>query len=125
MYCCRITVKKRLYFPEFVEEYGSQEATTEIEGDQHIGPCYAFQEGDTFVLRGIDDYTFMNIPKGFCTYAWQAIGNFVVQGLREGRFYKSWMKDDNKMLVSCLDGMRPVIFLVEVYEEEDQPDEKE
>ena len=114
----RITVVKKMLCPEFFERWGSDTASPDVEGDESCGTCYYFKEGQSFVLDGIDDMTFMTgIPNGFCTWAWQAITPFAMMGLRDGTFHKSWMKDENKMLVCCLDALRPVVFLLEVFKD--------
>ena len=118
---CRITVIRKMYFPELVEVYGSATASECVHGDENIGPCEYFQEGDSIILDNIDEFTFMRkMPNGFCTYAWQAIGNFALQALREGRFWKSWMKDERQMVVCCLDAMRPVVFLMEIFGDDEE-----
>ncbi|MBQ6592395.1 MAG: TIGR04076 family protein, partial [Solobacterium sp.] len=35
-----------------------------------------------------------------------------------GDFFKDWMKDKNKALISCNDGCRPVLFLVDRMDQE-------
>lgn len=101
---CKITVLKTTLYEELSEKYG-QTAVHE--------KCPVFQEGQTFITTGI----FGNdIPEGFCSMAWQAlvmpvnvlIGGGKVLGL------------DEKHIACCTDGVRPVIFLLEAIEEEEE-----
>ncbi|MBR0477817.1 MAG: TIGR04076 family protein [Solobacterium sp.] len=49
-----------------------------------------------------------------CESAWQCMQHFVFTlSHGGGDFFKDWMKDKNKALISCNDGCRPVLFLVE------------
>lgn len=96
---CKITVLKVLCHPELAEEYGHQPE-----------PCPVFQEGQVYTTRGI----FGNdIPEGFCHMAWQSLVMPVNVLIGGGRV----LGMDNIHIVSCPDGLRPVIFKVERGEE--------
>ena len=56
-----------------------------------------------------------NKPDGLCDYAWEPIKE-QVKILSEGKLLQpkgTWMKDDDKGVFSCVDGLRPVIMLIE------------
>lgn len=56
-----------------------------------------------------------NKPDGLCEYAWEPIKE-PVKMLSEGKMLQpkgTWMKDDDKGVFSCVDGLRPVIMLIE------------
>ena len=72
-------------------------------------------EGDVFISEeGLK-------PQGFCESAWQTISPFAM-GLAHGatNFYDGWMKNPRSVMLSCNDGFRPVSFLVEVIETEEE-----
>lgn len=57
-----------------------------------------------------------NKPEGLCEYAWEPI-KLQVKMLSEGKMLQpkgTWMKDDYKGVFSCVDGLRPVIMLIEI-----------
>lgn len=54
-------------------------------------------------------------PADLCEYAWQPIKE-QVHMLSEGKLLQpsgTWTKDDDKGVFSCVDGLRPVIMLIE------------
>ena len=54
-------------------------------------------------------------PEGLCEYAWKPIKE-MVKMLSEGELLQprgTWMVDDDKGVFSCVDGLRPVIMLIE------------
>ena len=65
------------------------------------------------------------MPVGFCPSAWSNLSPFVFS-LAHGaeRLYGDWMKNPRSALVSCNDGFRPVSFLLEVVEREEDYEEK-
>ena len=91
----RITVLKRMHFPDLQEEYAK-------EGSFNI--CSAFEEGQTFE-------TTEGMPEGFCSWAWADIQRDVTM-LRLGGA-RDWLKQPGTWLSACTDGMKPVIFLLE------------
>lgn len=71
----------------------------------------AFEEGQDFLVDGLEK------PINFCEWAWKDILRFVTALSTGGNFsqdiFKGWMKDDNVMITSCTDGLRPVVFKIE------------
>lgn len=54
-------------------------------------------------------------PDGLCDYAWEPI-RAQVKKLSEGKMFQpkgTWMVDDDKGIFNCVDGLRPVIMLIE------------
>ena len=94
----KITVLKRTFNPEIAEDYG-------VKG---LGLCELQQEGQVFISNGWEK------PEGLCESAWQCMYSFVFALSHGGSdFLKDWMKDKNTAVISCNDGCRPVVFLVE------------
>jgi uncharacterized repeat protein (TIGR04076 family) len=91
----KITVLKRLKTGEILEEYGKG-APAE---------CPMFREGQQFMVQEL------NMPQGFCSWAWADIQrDITVLGLR-GEFY--WIKKKGMMISCCTDGLSPVVFKLE------------
>ena len=90
----KITVMKRLLHKELLEEYC--ESIWE--------PCERLKEGQEFVSEGV------NMPAGFCSWAWTDIQKYVMTLARGGNFrgVKPGM-----FITCCTDGFRPVIFKLE------------
>lgn len=100
---CKITVLKTTFDKELAEQYGSK----------GIGKCPMHKEGQVFYA----DYA---KPKGFCDEAWKAIYQYVF-ALSHGSetfYYGDWIETPGVAIVSCNDGLRPVIFKVERTDEE-------
>jgi uncharacterized repeat protein (TIGR04076 family) len=98
---CRITVIKRTLNPELANEYCGVD----------VPQCPFFDDGQVFICDLFDK------PKDFCDWAWNDI-NKAVSALNTGGsftkgIFNKWMKDDDKMIVCCTDGIRPVIFKIE------------
>lgn len=96
----RIKVLKTLFHEDLAKEYGHD-----------LSPCPVFREGDEYITTGRFDN---DRPEGFCYMAWQALvmpvnvlsGGGKVLGI------------DEKHVVCCTDGIRPVIFELSRCEEE-------
>lgn len=99
---CKITVLKTSLFRDLADANGL---------GPDYGPCPVFKEGQTFITGGI----FGNdIPEGFCHMAWQALVmpvNVLIGGGKVLGF-------DEEHIACCTDGLRPVVFKLERYEEE-------
>ena len=93
----KITVVKRLYNPELAEKYRRP--------DIHRGPCTC-KEGQEFYVRDIGEE-----PEGFCTWAWNDMHKFVLALMAGADF--AGMKQGNTCIVSCTDGIKPVVFKLE------------
>ena len=90
----KITVTKRLLHKELLEK--CCESIWE--------PCERLQEGQEFVSDGV------NIPEGFCSWAWADIQKYVMTLARGGDFIGV---KPGITVTCCTDGFRPVIFRLE------------
>jgi uncharacterized repeat protein (TIGR04076 family) len=103
---CKITVLKRTINQDLAQEYIAMP----------VGPCESFTEGQEFVFTPI-----MDRPQGFCDWAWNDIYKTVISLARGGNFsdglFQNWMKDSHSMITCCTDGIRPVIFKVEIFDD--------
>lgn len=100
----RITVMKMVRHDDLIEKY---ENPLEHACDMKLG--------QVFVANGWE------CPEGFCRSAWDSVSPFVL-ALSHGAqgFYDGWMKNSRSAMISCNDGFRPVSFLLEAIEEENQ-----
>ena len=100
----RITVMKMVRHDDLIEKY---ENPLEHACDMKLG--------QVFVANGWE------CPEGFCRSAWDSVSPFVL-ALSHGAqgFYDGWMKNSRSAMISCNDGFRPVSFLLEAFEEENQ-----
>ena len=95
----RITILKTTFQQELAEEYG-------IDG---LTVCPLMEEGQVFYA----DYA---KPDGFCDEAWKAIYQYVfalAHGAKEIWYFGDWIKKQGVAIVSCNDGLRPVIMKLE------------
>ncbi len=96
----KITVLKRAFFEDIVEEYAMPS----------VAPCPIFKEGQVF-------YAGRGKPDGFCDTAWKCISQYVFAlqngGGKTGFFFGDWIKEPSVAISSCNDGLRPVIFKIE------------
>ena len=95
----RITVLKRLYHQDLVDQYVLPEKR-----DTYLS-CYRFQEGDEFIVEGFE------MPEGFCPWAWADIHREIIAVKCNAEFPVS--TEPGCIIASCTDGLRPVIFKVE------------
>ncbi len=91
----KITVEKRLSNEGLIEKYGV--------GVEPL--CGAVQDGQEFIVKDL------NIPEGFCPWAWADIQRDVTTLALGGNF--PWVKDEGVAISCCTDGFRPVIFKLE------------
>lgn len=98
---CKITVVKTALFPDVIRDHSDY-------GPDHT-PCPCFKEGDVFVSDGL------NMPEGFCGWAWADIDKFVHVILADGVYSMATPEGvkENKVIACCSDGFRPVVFLLE------------
>ena len=97
---CKITVLKREFYPDLAREYIPI---------PDFGPCHMCKEGDTFLTGG----PFGNEkPEGFCAMAWQA--TTLAEG---GKVFGH----DLVHIACCNDGVRPAVFKLEAYEDNEAP----
>lgn len=95
----KITVLKAEYYEDLAEKYAIP----------HLGKCPFHSPGQTFISDGIHK------PEGLCEYAWSPMKDMAGQ-LSEGKLVQpsgTWLNDDTKGVFTCIDGVRPVIMLVE------------
>lgn len=92
----KITVVKTLGTGDLFDEYASAGVTP---------TCPRVDAGQEFLSRG------MQMPEGFCSWAWADIQRDVVHLALGGDF--PWMKQRGTTLACCTDGLRPVIFKLE------------
>ena len=95
----RITILKTTFQQELAEEYG-------IDG---LTVCPLMEEGQVFYA----DYA---KPDGFCDEAWKALYQYVfalAHGADEIWYFGDWIKKPGVAIVSCNDGLRPVIMKLE------------
>ena len=58
-------------------------------------------------------------PEGLCDNVWKAMMEYVLALAHGGsNFYNGWLNDPKMAIISCNDGLRPVIFKIEVDKEE-------
>lgn len=75
--------------------------------------CPFHKAGQVFISDG------ENKPEGLCEYAWQPMKD-MVKMLSQGELLQpkgTWMKDDDKGIFCCVDGLRPVIMLIEAIDD--------
>ena len=96
----RITILKTTFDSELAREYGAA----------GLGPCPMMKSGQVFYA----DYA---KPDGFCDEAWKAIYQYVfalAHGSGKDLFYfGDWIRKPGVAIVSCNDGLRPVIMKLE------------
>ena len=96
----KITILKTTFDEELAREFGAK----------GLGPCPMMRAGQEFFA----DYA---KPAGFCDEAWKAIYQYVfalAHGAgRETFYYGDWIRKPGTAIVSCNDGLRPVIMKLE------------
>jgi len=101
---CRITVMKKAFYPDLAARY-----------ENPIQHACDLREGQVFTAEGGQR------PEGLCESAWESLSPFVTVLARGGgNFYDGWMKNERSAMISCNDGFRPVSFLVEALDGEEQ-----
>ena len=95
----KITILKTTFQEDLAKEYG-------VEG---LSVCPLMKEGEVYYA----DYA---KSEGFCDEAWKAIYQYVfalAHGASEIWYYEDWIKTPGVAIVSCNDGLRPVIMKLE------------
>lgn len=104
---CKITVLKKTFHEDLAKDYFLND---EIEA------CSCFEVGQEFIAESPQ-----KAPDDFpCAFAWADISGLVLVLLSGGGFGPSswkWMKNDRTMITCCTDGVRPVVFRLELLEE--------
>lgn len=98
----KIRVLKTICFKELAMNYGHSD---------NYHSCPVFQEGDEFIT---EDPFGNKMPEGFCHMAWQSLFMPVSVLAGGGKV----LGIDDKHIVCCNDGLRPVIFELSREEEE-------
>ena len=94
----RITIVKRLLHKDLLSECA----------DSVWERCERLQVGQEFVSEGV------NMPEGFCSWAWADIQKYVITLARGGNFRGV---RPGCFVTSCTDGFRPVLFKLERIEQ--------
>lgn len=99
----KITVIKRTVIDDLLEEYGAP----------RLGICGFHKEGQVYYCN--DGW---QKPDGLCDNAWKSMLEYVMTFANGGKniYGGEWTKDENVAIISCNDGLRPVIFKVEALE---------
>ena len=100
---CRITIVRKANYTDLSEKY-----------ENPIENACCHEEGEVFIANGWEK------PKGLCQSAWDSMSSFIM-ALAHGSsgLYDNWMKDPRSAMISCNDGFRPVSFLIEALDEEE------
>ena len=100
----KVTVLKCTTMDDLLEEYGSQ----------GISPlCPIHKKGQEYYCDNG-----WRKPEGLCDNAWKAMMEYVMTLAHGGgNFYDGFWNKPNIATISCNDGLRPVIFKIEVEEE--------
>ena len=107
----RITVLKTTLDQELARTYGAEGLTA----------CPMLRQGQVFYA----DYA---KPEGLCDEAWKAIYQYVFALAHRAPddnslfYYGDWIRKPGVAICSCNDGLQPVIFKLEVTDEEARPD---
>lgn len=105
----KITVIRREFYQDLAEKYVARPG---------VGKCSVFEDGQEFTVTR---ETYNNFPyeNHFCVSAWDVMKHKVYSALQGGNFYwEGWMKNTKELIVCCDDGVRPVVFFLELIEEE-------
>lgn len=100
---CKITVIKRLYNKELIDEYCSLNLPENYTG------CPRFKLGDEFIVQNHND-----VPPGFCAWAWADIHKDLLTIMFDGNI--PWVNKKGVAITCCTDGLMPVVFKVEKVE---------
>jgi len=102
---CKITVLKKIFNKELVDEYCSLELP-----EQCLG-CPHFSVGEEYEVENHNE-----VPCGFCSWAWADIQKDVTTVMFDGSF--PWIKQQGVSIACCTDGLMPVVFKIERIETE-------
>ena len=95
----KITVMRKARYDDLIEKF-----------ENPIEHACDLKEGQVFVCEGWQK------PDGFCDEAWKAIYQYVfalAHGASELWYYSDWINTPGVAIVSCNDGLRPVIMKLE------------
>lgn len=80
-----------------------------------FGPCPEMALGQSWMV------TETGRPEGFCSEAWDCIEHYVfalLHGVDQPFFDGSWMREGGVSINTCNDGLRPVTFKIERWQDE-------
>ena len=106
----KITILKTNFHKDLVQEFA----------EDGLSICPVLEEGQVF-------YTYHEKPDDFCEGAWKSIERYVhelAEGVGDDWYSKDWMKKPGVAIVSCSDGLRPVIMKVEATHIESKTEKK-
>ena len=101
MHKVKITCVKKVFNQDLVDEYA-------VEG---FGQCDYQQVGQEWISTG-------DKPEGLCIGAWSSMYPEVyamVHGTPDW-YDHGWLEENSSAMVACHDGLRPVIYLLEIVE---------
>ncbi len=101
---CKITVVKRLFNKDLIDDYCSLNLPPQCTG------CPKKREGQVFYVENHNE-----VPEGFCSWAWADIQRDVTTVMFGGSF--PWIKEKGMAIACCTDGLMPVVFKIEKVEE--------
>ena len=100
---CKITVVKRMLNQELIDQHVSDTRKS-------FEQCPVYEDGQEIIIEN-----FPLKPEGFCDWAWADIHRDVVTVMFGGSY--PWMREPRTAITCCTDGLRPVIFKVEMIED--------
>lgn len=90
---------------ELAKEYGTYPSS-----------CKRFKEGDEFILDQNSMHGYWHLMGGtFCSEAWAAASSYIDTILQGGSF--DTPNGENYKIVSCPNGIHPIIFKIERYKD--------
>ena len=101
----KITVVKVTFNKDLAEEYAVPD----------YPPCLIHKVGQVFYSNGWQK------PADFCDYAWNSMRDMVLCVAQKGGYILgegNWLKQSDMAIVSCCDGIKPVIFKIEATDED-------
>lgn len=100
----KITVVRMARYDDLIAKY-----------ENPIEHACAMRVGQVFICEGWQK------PEGMCDSAWETLSPFVM-ALAHGAqdFFDGWMKNPKSAMLSCNDGFRPVSFLVEALDKDEE-----
>ena len=93
----KITVVKRDLYSDLAALYAKNPGGMER--------CSLYSDNQEFILERA------NMPEGFCSWAWADINRDLI-GVMGGASFP-WINKEGVAVVSCTDGLRPVVFKIE------------
>lgn len=97
---CKITVLKRLYNKDLIDEYCSLNLPESCTGCPHL------KIGQEFLVENHNQ-----VPAQFCSWAWADIQKDVTTVMFGGQV--PWIKQSGVAITCCTDGLMPVVFKIE------------